>query len=86
MEDLALEFVVEVAELVGLSVLTSVLGTIGILAERVGIEKITSGGMIGYWFAFVGLVALVAGYWLVRDALVPRFRDLRGHDPAARGE
>ena len=77
MYELLLELLVEFWAVVGLGLATSVLTGLGIMAELSGFHQVTTGDSLGYWFLFMGGVALVAAYLLAVDELLPRLREAR---------
>jgi len=69
-----LEAAVFLVEL-GLFVLLTALG---VLSEQTGIETVTSGDTIGFWYVYMGFAALYFGLYLVGyERLLPRLRRVR---------
>mgnify|MGYP006283504749 CR=1 FL=1 len=77
MYELIVELVVEFGSVVGLGAAVSTLAGLGILAELNGLHRVTVGSTLGYWFLFMGVVALLAAYMLTVDELLPRLRETR---------
>ena len=79
MYELLLELLVEFGSVVGVGAAAAALTVLGVLAELSGYARVTSGETLGFWFLFMGLVALVAAYKLTVDELLPRLRARREH-------
>lgn len=73
MRDAIIETLLNVAMVGVETVLFGVLTTIGLLSEQTGLSSVLGGEMIGFWYIYVGAVALYAGLYLVGyDRLLPR--------------
>lgn len=67
------EPVVDAAVTVGYALASLLLTAAGLDAEYLGFARFGAGEtVIGLWFGFMGLIALVAAGLLVRDRLLPR--------------
>ncbi len=77
MYEAIVELVVGSWEVLGVGVAASVLTVLGVLGELTGLQRVMVGNTLGYWFLFMGAVALYAAYTLTVDELLPRVRDAR---------
>ncbi|MEF8776678.1 MAG: hypothetical protein V5A43_09295 [Haloarculaceae archaeon] len=77
MYELVLELLVEFGSVVGVGLAATGLAALGLMSELAGYARVTSGQTLGFWFLFMGLVALVAAYKLTVDELIPRFHAAR---------
>ncbi|WP_096389925.1 hypothetical protein [Halopenitus persicus] len=66
--------VIEVAELLGLTLGTGLVSSVGIYLEDLGLAAVTGGNLkMGAWFLGMGLIALYVGVYLLGyETLRPR--------------
>ncbi len=76
MYDALVESILEAAGLAAETVLFALLTGIGVLSEQIGLADVTSGQTLGYWYVYVGAIALYAGVYLLGyKRLLSRVRD-----------
>lgn len=77
MYELLVEAVAEFGAVVGLGAVVTTLTGLGLLSELSGLHRVVVGNTLGFWFLFMGAIALVAAYMLTVDELLPRIREVR---------
>lgn len=69
------ESLLEIAGVAAETALFAALTVIGVLSEQIGFADVTSGHLVGYWYVYVGAVALYAGIYLLGyKRLLPRLQ------------
>ena len=74
MSKLAVPELIEVVELLGLTLGTGLVSSVGLYLEDLGLTAVTGGNIkLGAWFLGMGLVALYIGVYLLGyETLLPR--------------